>query len=92
MKTHLKLLVIRTRPSRALHSCFYGLAKFGHEVERQRLTDDDHGILSNFSGILNADKLDRQSPQKAYIFPLYNKLSNMASNLSNRYTFNPLKS
>ena len=67
MKTNSKLLVIRTRPSRALHSCFYGLAKVGHEVERQRLTDDDDGILNNFSTILNADKLDRQALQKAFV-------------------------
>ena len=44
MKTNPKLLVIRTRPNRALHSCFDGLAKVGHEVERQRLTDDDPGF------------------------------------------------
>ena len=67
MKTNSKLLVIRTRPSRALHSCFYCLAEVGHEVERQRLTDDDHGILNNCLTILNADKLDRQALQKALV-------------------------
>ena len=70
MKTNSKLLVIRTRPSRALHSCFDGLAKVGHEVERQRLTDDDHGILHKTSTMINANKVDRQALQKACVLTI----------------------